>query len=76
MCRVVTTGPYYSALQREDVYKKFRWTTRTTRTAFWGLIFVPGVLYYYSSREDHKWNWTGKRKGESLLARPDSTDRA
>ncbi|KAI0073404.1 hypothetical protein K474DRAFT_1710738 [Panus rudis PR-1116 ss-1] len=58
---------------REDVYKYFRWTPRTTITAVIGLGVVPGLIYYLASKEDYKWNWHGKRKGETLLASPSSS---
>jgi len=51
---------------REDAYQRFRFTPRTTRVAIIGFILVPGALLYYCNQTHTRWDWTGKRKGESL----------
>ncbi|KAI0060899.1 hypothetical protein BV25DRAFT_1992693 [Artomyces pyxidatus] len=55
---------------REDVYKHFRFTSRASWISLTGLVFVPGALLWLSSRQDLKWSWRGKRKGESLYSVP------
>lgn len=35
--------------QREDVYKNFRWTPRTTLIGIYGILIVPGLIYYTAS---------------------------
>jgi hypothetical protein len=37
-------------LQREDVYKHFRFTRRTTLISLTGFVFVPGAIYYLASQ--------------------------
>lgn len=32
-------------MQREDVYKHFKWTRRTTRTGLIGMVLVPAAVY-------------------------------
>jgi hypothetical protein len=51
---------------REDVYKKFRFTPRTTLFALWGFLIVPGTILYVSALTDTKWNWSAKLKGQGL----------
>jgi hypothetical protein len=51
---------------REDVYKHFRFTRRTSWIAFCGFVFVPSALFYIANSTDLKWRWTGKLKNESL----------
>ncbi|OCH95237.1 hypothetical protein OBBRIDRAFT_745853 [Obba rivulosa] len=55
---------------RGDTYKHFRWTPRTTLIGIYGLILFPGLIYTIASTEYIKWDWVGKRKGESLLRNP------
>ncbi|KAF8496701.1 hypothetical protein F5888DRAFT_1803887 [Russula emetica] len=55
---------------REDVYKHFRFTSRASWISLTGMLLVPGALLYLSARQDLKWNWIGKQKGESLRSRP------
>jgi hypothetical protein len=38
--------------QREDVYMHFRWTPRTTRIAFIGVVLVPASVYVLASAFD------------------------
>lgn len=38
--------------QREDVFKHFRFTSRTTRVVFLGLGIVPAGFYYLFAQED------------------------
>jgi len=51
---------------REDAYKKFRFTPRTTLFALWGFCIVPGTIFYLSTLTDSRWNWSAKLKGQSL----------
>ncbi|KAK7693103.1 hypothetical protein QCA50_002669 [Cerrena zonata] len=53
---------------KADVYKHFRWTSRTSSIAIAGMIAWPAAVYWLCNREDVKWSWRGKRKGESLAA--------
>ncbi|KZT28607.1 hypothetical protein NEOLEDRAFT_1175902 [Neolentinus lepideus HHB14362 ss-1] len=52
---------------RENAYKYFRFTPRNTFIGIVGVVIVPGTLLYIASQTDNKWNFNGKRKGESLL---------
>ncbi|PAV24393.1 transmembrane [Pyrrhoderma noxium] len=54
---------------REDVYKNFRWTKATTRTAVLSMIVIPALTVYIAANQDTKWSWAGKRKGESLATK-------
>ncbi|KIK08132.1 hypothetical protein K443DRAFT_128503 [Laccaria amethystina LaAM-08-1] len=58
---------------RESAYLNFRWTRRTTRTAIYGFIIVPALLYYITDLTNQRWNWNGKRKGQSLSAKAESS---
>ncbi|KAG2146967.1 uncharacterized protein EDB93DRAFT_1148298 [Suillus bovinus] len=51
---------------REDAYKHFRFTPRTTWVTMCGFVLVPGAIYYLASKTHLKWKWAGKRKGEAL----------
>ncbi|EIN07566.1 hypothetical protein PUNSTDRAFT_135092 [Punctularia strigosozonata HHB-11173 SS5] len=51
---------------RENVYLHYKWTPRATRTVLIGAVVIPTLLYYTLSNQDTKWQWTAKRKGESL----------
>ncbi|KAI6038972.1 hypothetical protein EDC04DRAFT_2895708 [Pisolithus marmoratus] len=52
---------------REDAYKHFRFTRRTSLIAFTGCVLIPSVIYYVASKTQYKFRWTGKRKGDSLV---------
>ncbi|KAG6334938.1 hypothetical protein ID866_4155 [Astraeus odoratus] len=52
---------------REDAYKHFRFTRRTTLITFAGCVFIPSMIYYMATTTQYKFRWTGKRKGESLV---------
>jgi len=52
--------------QREDAYKHFRFTPRTTIVSLMGFVFVPGAIYYLSTQTTNKWSWAGKRKDQAL----------
>ncbi|KAJ6513844.1 hypothetical protein C8R47DRAFT_1092045 [Mycena vitilis] len=54
------------SLMREDQFRHFRWTNRTVRKAFWGVLIIPVGLYLTINATQHKWDWTGKRRGEPL----------
>ncbi|KAF7304754.1 hypothetical protein MKEN_01189500 [Mycena kentingensis (nom. inval.)] len=51
---------------REDQYKYFRWTQRTVRSTLVGAAIIPVGLYLAISASTNKWDWTGKKRGESL----------
>ncbi|EPQ58482.1 hypothetical protein GLOTRDRAFT_126980 [Gloeophyllum trabeum ATCC 11539] len=55
---------------RENAYKHFRFTPRNTFIALVGVVIVPGAVLYLASQTDNKWNFNGKRKGESLRIQP------
>ncbi|KAJ8583064.1 hypothetical protein M405DRAFT_749206, partial [Rhizopogon salebrosus TDB-379] len=46
---------------REDAYKHFRFTLRTTRVVMHKFVLVPGAMYYLASQTNLKWSWVGKR---------------
>ncbi|KAJ6547299.1 hypothetical protein B0H19DRAFT_1266238 [Mycena capillaripes] len=54
------------SLMREDQFKYFRWTNRTVRSAFWGVFVVPVGLFLAIHASQNKWDWTGKRRDQSL----------
>jgi len=55
---------------RENVYKTFKFTPRTTSLSLiWGLA-VPVALYYGIVGQDMKWDWQGKKRNESLSLKP------
>jgi len=56
-------------IMREDVYKHFKWTRRTTRTGMIGMVLVPAAVYALCAVTDSKYDWRGKRKGESLAVK-------
>jgi len=55
---------------RENAYKHFRFTPRTTIQSLCGLVVVPGVVLYIASQTNLKWEWRGKLKTESLSRNP------
>ncbi|TFK55300.1 hypothetical protein OE88DRAFT_1805666 [Heliocybe sulcata] len=54
---------------RENAYQHFRFTPRNTIISLLGMVIVPGTILYVASQTDERWNWNGKRRGESLLSR-------
>jgi hypothetical protein len=44
--------PSQACSQREDVYKHFRFTPRTTRIVLFGFLFVPSAILYTSAMTD------------------------
>ncbi|KAF7777460.1 hypothetical protein Agabi119p4_3532 [Agaricus bisporus var. burnettii] len=54
---------------RESAYLRFRWTPTTVRTTMLGFVLVPLAIYYIADRHDARWDWTAKRRGESLAIR-------
>ncbi|KAJ7046523.1 hypothetical protein C8F04DRAFT_1247609 [Mycena alexandri] len=53
-------------LMRENQHKNFRWTNMTLRSTLWGIFLVPIGLYLTMHVNTNAWEWTGKRRGESL----------
>jgi len=53
---------------RENVYKHFRFTPRAAVQSIVGLVAFPVAIYLVSAATDTRYNWVGKRKGESLQA--------
>ncbi|TBU47006.1 hypothetical protein BD309DRAFT_887440 [Dichomitus squalens] len=53
-------------VMREDVYKHFRFNSRTARQSILGMIVFPAAIFALSYNQFGVWDWTGKRKGESL----------
>ncbi|KAH9923995.1 uncharacterized protein BXZ73DRAFT_103726 [Epithele typhae] len=54
-------------VMREAVYQNFRWNKRTARQAIFGMVLFPAAVYALAYNQHNKWDWAGKRKGESLL---------
>ncbi|ORY84840.1 hypothetical protein BCR37DRAFT_377670 [Protomyces lactucae-debilis] len=51
---------------RHDLYRNFRWTSKSTRqVAMWGVAF-PVALYYLAYATEGKWQLRGKTRGESI----------
>ncbi|KAI0710449.1 hypothetical protein C8T65DRAFT_739718 [Cerioporus squamosus] len=51
---------------REAVFKHFRFNSRTARQSILGMVVFPLAVFALSYNQDMKWDWTGKRKTESL----------
>jgi len=51
---------------RENVYKTFKFTPKTTRASLVWALAVPLVLYYGIADQNNKWDWIGKRRTDSL----------
>ncbi|KAH8595566.1 NADH:ubiquinone oxidoreductase 6.6kD subunit [Bisporella sp. PMI_857] len=49
-------------------HKYFRWTGRTARITFAYMVAFPALITYISYTQDGKYDYRGKRKGDSLLA--------
>ncbi|KAJ6546428.1 hypothetical protein DFH09DRAFT_1171016 [Mycena vulgaris] len=60
------------SLMREEQYKHFRWTNRTVRSSMWGALILPVGLFLTIYATQYKWDWTGKRRDQSLAATPKS----
>ncbi|WFD38971.1 uncharacterized protein MJAP1_001937 [Malassezia japonica] len=49
------------------MYQRFRWTPKNTPLLLlWG-ITVPAATLYMISQTNDKWDYTGKKKDQSLL---------
>ncbi|KZV80722.1 hypothetical protein EXIGLDRAFT_406555 [Exidia glandulosa HHB12029] len=56
------------AYMRENVYKHFQFTpTAVKRVVALGIV-VPTLCYMIAADQSYKWDWRGKRKGDSLLS--------
>ncbi|KAA1467232.1 hypothetical protein DENSPDRAFT_832226 [Dentipellis sp. KUC8613] len=55
---------------REGVYKHFRFTSRASWISISAVLLIPGSLIWISAQTDMKYDWTGKRKDESLYRSP------
>ncbi|KAL7004120.1 hypothetical protein EMMF5_006343 [Cystobasidiomycetes sp. EMM_F5] len=64
-------GPIADDIEtRDNVYKTFKFTNKTTRlSVIWGLI-VPVTAYYIIASQDQKWDFAGKGRSDSILKRP------
>ncbi|KAJ6611747.1 hypothetical protein B0H10DRAFT_2223671 [Mycena sp. CBHHK59/15] len=51
---------------REEQYKHFRWTNKTVRSSLLGALVFPLGLFLVIRASQNKWEWTGKRRDESL----------
>ncbi|PVG02695.1 hypothetical protein CPB86DRAFT_772475 [Serendipita vermifera] len=57
---------------REDIYKNFRFTPYAARRVLlWG-VAVPAVTVYVLYDHMFKWDFRGKKHGESLERKPRS----
>ncbi|KAF5358222.1 hypothetical protein D9756_001816 [Leucocoprinus leucothites] len=52
--------------QRESAYMRFKWTPGAARAAFIGFIGVPLAIYYFADKYHVRWDWVGKRRGQSI----------
>lgn len=52
VCVVLIRG---SNMQRENVYKHFRFTPKLAVQSMLGLIVVPGLIYYIAASTDVRW---------------------
>jgi len=59
---------------RENAYKHFRFTPRTTWQSLCGLVLIPGAIFYLASNQDMKWSWSGKLKNQSLARVPPAAE--
>ncbi|OJD12068.1 hypothetical protein AJ78_07281 [Emergomyces pasteurianus Ep9510] len=50
-------------------YKYFRWTPRTAWISFCYMALVPGVLAYVGYKTDGKFEFRGKRRGDTIVER-------
>ncbi|THG92971.1 hypothetical protein EW026_g8123 [Hermanssonia centrifuga] len=58
------------SLLRSSYYQRFRFTPKLAVTSIIGMIAVPAAVYYIAENQDRKWDWKGRKKGESLRAEP------
>ncbi|OAL68903.1 hypothetical protein A7D00_7158 [Trichophyton violaceum] len=47
-------------------YKYFRWTPRTAWLSFCYMAVIPGIIGYISYKTDGKYNFRGKRRGDTI----------
>ncbi|MBW0538460.1 hypothetical protein O181_078175 [Austropuccinia psidii MF-1] len=62
------------ALMRDSVSQSFKFNSRNTRNSLIILGLIPFSLFYIAVTDSHKWDWAGKRKGESLYKYPKKTE--
>ncbi|EEH39532.1 hypothetical protein PAAG_08800 [Paracoccidioides lutzii Pb01] len=48
-------------------YKYFRWTPRTAWISFCYMALVPGILAYIGCKTDGKFEFRGKRRGDTIV---------
>ncbi|GIJ83341.1 hypothetical protein Asppvi_002160 [Aspergillus pseudoviridinutans] len=48
-------------------YKYFRWTPRHAWLSFIYMIAIPGTLGYIAYKTDGKYEFRGKRRGDTIL---------
>ncbi|CEJ82737.1 Putative NADH:ubiquinone oxidoreductase 6.6kD subunit [[Torrubiella] hemipterigena] len=48
-------------------HQYFRWTPRTARITFMYVCVVPAIMGYIAYKTDGRYNFLGKRKGDSIL---------
>jgi len=52
---------------RENVYKTFKFTPRTTGLSIIWAFAVPLIAYYGIAAQNLRWDWQGKKRSDSLL---------
>jgi len=48
-------------------HKYFRWTPRTARITFAYVVAFPAFIGYLAYTTDGKWDFRGKRKGDTIV---------
>ncbi|KAJ3519900.1 hypothetical protein NM688_g9237 [Phlebia brevispora] len=51
---------------RANYYRYFRFNSRFAAVAISSLIVIPGICLYTFADQHDKWDWRGKKRGESL----------
>ena len=57
------------ANMRENTHQYFRFNRRTTRLAMVWLVAVPVALYYSAVYWENRWDFFGKKDGDSIYNR-------
>jgi len=55
---------------RENLYQHFVWTRKSAGWAVVFCIVAPSVVGYFAVQNNLKYDFAGKRRGESLLRHP------
>ncbi|CAC9891735.1 unnamed protein product [Aureobasidium pullulans] len=49
-----------------DRYKHFKWTPRTAWLSIIFAVAIPSSLYYVANKTDGKYEFRGKRRGDTM----------